>query len=348
MDAAVINSFYFCSACKITFLNQSLAHKHMISNHNTNLYGNHTTSTMEEMPLRDTVVIKDEGTNPASGRKKWRLHCLLCAMEMKSKPMLEHLRVNTDTMTVTCVNVCPDGSRIDASIHHNHYKTFRKQADEFVCHECGSSFQNRRRFQAHIERGHDDEGEVRTFHCDSCPYTSNNQHFLKLHLVLTHHGQPVEPKTYVCEDCGKGFTSSGGMRQHRENWHQRSKQHKCRFCEKIFYTRGNLKKHIKVHSQVRRFSCQDCNQAFKSAYNLKVHQRIHTGFKPYRCQWCDVAFAQKNSLNVHMKKHEVYTASRRSHLRDEKISPHRSIPETKHDVSYQSPESPPHCLVDMN
>ena len=91
-----------------------------------------------------------------------------------------------------------------------------------------------------------------------------------------------------------------------------------RFCQNItkipniqtqeFLTKGNLAKHIQIHSEEKPFKCRICaavniNASFISNASLLRHFRVHPGENPYKCDLCPFSFARLGALEIHMRTH---------------------------------------------
>ncbi|CAF3090043.1 unnamed protein product [Rotaria sp. Silwood2] len=81
-----------------------------------------------------------------------------------------------------------------------------------------------------------------------------------------------ENRLYTCNDCGKGFQTSSGLKQHR-NIHSSIKPWKCEFCTKSYTQFSNLCRHKRSHANVKtQIECKDCGQGFQSHIALNKHR----------------------------------------------------------------------------
>ena len=77
-------------------------------------------------------------------------------------------------------------------------------------------------------------------------------------------------------------------------------QNQCELCGKILSNKKNLKKHIKLHSDIRNYVCKVCNKSYKRSDHLRRHMITHDpNPNYYECEFCFKRF----SLNYHLTSH---------------------------------------------
>uniref|UniRef100_A0A3B4GW91 C2H2-type domain-containing protein n=1 Tax=Pundamilia nyererei TaxID=303518 RepID=A0A3B4GW91_9CICH len=195
------------------------------------------------------------------------------------------------------------------------------------CDFCGKSFSLAESLKTH-QLIH---SEFKAYCCDLCGKSFTLAISLKRHQ-LTHSGI----KAYSCDICGKNFSqpervqligkcrvcidrrSVSGfvicdvlkMLKEFPDLHclygsssQPYKMNYCKECGRGFPTSSALKKHVLIHSGVKKYVCDQCGSSFTTAGELKVHKRVHTGEKPYKCRHCDKSFSRSSSHNLHERTH---------------------------------------------
>ncbi|XP_032206137.1 transcriptional repressor CTCFL isoform X1 [Mustela erminea] len=163
----------------------------------------------------------------------------------------------------------------------------------------------------------------RTFHCDSCMFTSSrissfNRHmkthstekphmchlclkaFRTVTLLRNHVNTHTGTRPYKCGDCDMAFVTSGELVRHRRYKHTHEKPFKCSLCKYASVEASKLKRHIRSHTGERPFQCLLCSYASKDTYKLKRHMRTHSGEKPYECHVCHARFTQSGTLKIHI------------------------------------------------
>lgn len=76
------------------------------------------------------------------------------------------------------------------------------------------------------------------------------------------------------------------------------------YCEKIYYSRFTLKRHVEVtHMKKRQATCTECGRTFATRQNLREHMHLHSVLKAFRCETCGKRFRQGSQLSLHKRKH---------------------------------------------
>ncbi|XP_053620875.1 zinc finger protein 431-like isoform X2 [Plodia interpunctella] len=173
----------------------------------------------------------------------------------------------------------------------------------FICKDCGKSFQGHDKLYAH-EKKH----QISKNACPKCGKYYTTKEFYIKHVKLCMENK-IDPhplrskivKTEFCNLCGKGYSTESGLRVHKRFVHGNAKHHVCPQCGKQFTAPSYLKIHMVTHTGEKNFKCEICKNRFVSKEALLYHTRRHTGEKPYSCHICDEKFVNASTRAEHVK-----------------------------------------------
>uniref|UniRef100_A0A8C5KUK7 Zinc finger and SCAN domain-containing protein 10 n=1 Tax=Jaculus jaculus TaxID=51337 RepID=A0A8C5KUK7_JACJA len=157
---------------------------------------------------------------------------------------------------------------------------------QFICTECGVSFQQLSRLQAHQLRSHPNS------------------------------------RSFVCMCCGKRFGRSSILKLHLRT-HTGERPHACHLCSQRFRQRSHLAKHLQTHSSEPAFRCAECGQGFQRRPSLVQHLLEHAQAQKdagapegpsaaapppgdattVLCSHCGLTFQSRSSLKRHLRTH---------------------------------------------
>ncbi|XP_018587904.1 zinc finger protein Helios-like [Scleropages formosus] len=83
----------------------------------------------------------------------------------------------------------------------------------------------------------------------------------------------------------------------------------CSQCGVSFTQKGNLLRHIKLHTGEKPFKCPFCSYACRRRDALTGHLRTHSVGKPYKCSFCGRSYKQRTSLEEHKERCHNYLQS---------------------------------------
>ncbi len=73
--------------------------------------------------------------------------------------------------------------------------------------------------------------------------------------------EPTNKGIYVCDICGKIFSTKNHICQHMKLHRKAPKEHKCDLCGWEFHEKGNLTRHLRTHNNdPKAFKCEICKK----------------------------------------------------------------------------------------
>lgn len=149
-----------------------------------------------------------------------------------------------------------------------------------------------------VHVGNPEESVALEYKCDNCEKVFLNHDAKKEHLRCT---CPYRNTTrFICDFCKKSFTQKQILKKHL-NLHLKSKEYRCKSCDKVYYSKSSLILHYRSHSIE---PCPVCCKVLKS-YSLPYHMLQHSNDSRLECPICNqVKFLSNASLKQHMKIHK--------------------------------------------
>lgn len=186
--------------------------------------------------------------------------CDICGKKLVGKRMSQHMRVTHGETKFKC-DLCPRKFKVLVQIKA-HMKTHLKPWSCKICHKkfsesryfsehvlghenqnpfsckiCDSSYTRKTSLWRHMKTAH---SEARNFPCSECKYRGKTQDDLTTH-------QKSHSKAYKCDVCGKKYSRSSMLREHRV-LHDNPNAYQCKICKTRYTEKKAMKNHIKrVH-----------------------------------------------------------------------------------------------------
>ncbi|KAI9582843.1 zinc finger protein 239-like [Glossina fuscipes] len=204
--------------------------------------------------------------------------------------------------------ICPQCNKVfkEACDLKQHLST-HDSMKPYKCEYCPASYVYKSNLTTH-KRCHESNG---TYKCHERERQKGRKTCLFCAKIFTstsnrrrHERIHTGERPFVCEFCGRSFSSSSDLISHRSSQHLKERNFVCDICDKRFNRRSQLNIHkANVHSEKPpTHICTKCGAAFQKIHDLKTHVNVHKE-RAYKCLECDKLFAHPSGLYAHRKIH---------------------------------------------
>jgi len=198
----------------------------------------------------------------------------------------------------------------------------------YTCEECGRNFKHSTGVSDHIIVKHTKAYPLKCDLCDKGFLKSEKNNRLKIHrqkcegpdswflndagMFRKKRSEPIEPKIWTCEECGKVFSKLSAYKRHMKK-HFKIKDFPCLECSMKYADKRNLINHVKLlhpesvskYERVRDKPCDLCDELFASQVQIEYHKVKEHGKGYYsHCEFCFKGFIKSKARLAQMRYHE--------------------------------------------
>ncbi|KAI4877239.1 hypothetical protein NFI96_001376 [Prochilodus magdalenae] len=166
---------------------------------------------------------------------------------------------------------------------------------------CPKAFSSKYKLYRHMAT----HSPQKTHQCSFCEKMFHRKDHLKNHLQ-TH---DPNKEAFKCEECGKHYNTKLGYKRHIAMHSATAGDLTCKVCLQSYESTPALLEHLKSHSgkssggtKEKKHPCDHCDRRFYTRKDVRRHMVVHTGRKDFLCQYCAQRFGRKDHLTRHVKK----------------------------------------------
>ena len=142
--------------------------------------------------------------------------------------------------------------------------------------------------------------------CPYCQKSFSRKDHLKNHLRI----HDPNKELYKCGQCGKEYASPFAYKTHLAIHSAEDGNLTCGVCKEEFQDKETLLAHLKVHAGARSIKdsgektqqCPSCDKMFFTKKDVKRHMVVHTKDRDFLCQFCPQRFGRRDHLVRHLNK----------------------------------------------
>lgn len=207
----------------------------------------------------------------------------------QSKP--QTARKSFSVKTVSCAEECVQPCKSERTEEES--VNMSAKILNFSCLKCQDSTQySPNDLQKHFEMRH--HGELPSFPCEMCSFSANDFQIFKQHRK-THRSTFVKcdicnsERSYTLLELTKHFTSK----------HCVNGNFQCEECRFFTQDVGTFVQHIHRHKEMH-YKCGKCRHLCFTKGELQKHLCVHSGTLPFTCHYCSYGAIHKDQLVRHV------------------------------------------------
>ena len=153
--------------------------------------------------------------------------------------------------------------------------------------------------------------------CEPCNLTFKMGANYVQHFKMVHDKLPPEyenAELFICDECGKTFTTKPGLQGHVDKKHRVQKTFDCDKCDQKFKQKKGFVFHYKLDhgsvphgfKDVKIIQCDQCPKMFWQKAALEDHFKTNHTDSHVICPTCQMKFTKRSTLLMHIKARDLY------------------------------------------
>lgn len=230
-----------------------------------------------------------------------------------------HKRKHTGETPYKCdVEGC--GKAFISPTYLTYHKSTHLTDDEkqFECdvEGCGKAFISTTLLDCHKNSHLPDDEKPHKCDIEGC-----DKRFSQLPHLVSHKKTHDDIRDYVCDICNKAFTQSSHLTTHKKTHEKVLRRCEYEGCDYETYEELFFEKHIRA-KHVKTCICDICNKSFFTKTYLERHMLAHSDERQFLCTYdkCFRRFKRKDILNEHIKKYHLEKWQQQQKIQEEKVA----------------------------
>ncbi|XP_024938929.1 zinc finger protein 678 isoform X2 [Cephus cinctus] len=236
----------------------------------------HLTTHSEERPFSCTICSKSFKTTSKLNchnkkhRVDHRFECNLCDKKFRMKSLLkQHMNTHLGERRYFCEMYGARFNRYgNLTKHRKRHAVSSALESSYTCDICHKNLKTAFAYKYHMVK-HSEERQP--YSCDIC-----DKPFRQIAQLRVHNRLHTGERPYACTECGQRFRTKATMDQHYITLHTDNYPHECPYCDKRFKRLHSLNCHKKTHTGERSYVCRICYHAFAQKGDMLKHMKIHS------------------------------------------------------------------------